>query len=101
MDGMTGGVAAVEAYDLEIVRPPRPSSWARWLGAVVVNLVAQSMAVENGGGRRARFTDRRTGAVLGEFVEPFGSNSSSSFTVVLSDYATMTAEVFETTWLRD
>lgn len=87
--------SAKDVFSLTVVDPPR---W-RFLGAVLVNFIGQSMGTDDGGGHRAIFRRRESEDVVGEFVEPFVGASSSTYAVVLADYSTMSADDFERTWL--
>lgn len=91
---MNAKTAATDVFSLSIVEPPR---WRIWV-AGLVNLISEGMDAE-GGGRRAVFTRRDSSEVVGEFVESFVGASSSEYSVVLADYADMSADDFERTWL--
>lgn len=87
--------AATDVFSLSIVEPSRWRAWA----AALLNIIGQSMNAD-GGGRRAIFKQRVSGEVVGGFVESFVGASSSEYSVVLMDYAEMSATEFERTWLK-
>lgn len=66
---------------------------------MLFNLAGQYMASDSGGGNRAIFRRRSSDEVVGEFTQSFIGESASEYTIVLSDYSTMSAHDFEQTWL--
>ena len=97
---MVDRTPASDVFELEIVQPSRLRHRLRNAAVIVANVVGQSDVLSGGGGRRARFVDKRTGSQIAEFREPLGESTTSTFTVVLSDYTTMDADEFQRTWIQ-